>query len=429
MEPATIDRRGLERLEVEIEQRYGLAEIDEDDDAPAKRRSEKAARVDSEALDAGAATGTATLQRSDIPHEHAVPTPPFWGARVLEKIALKAALGYMNETMLFQVQWGFRKKGRSPEAWKRFVNAEIRPIYRELVARCEAEAILQPQAIYGFWPANSDGDDLVIYEPPGAGGGHLTDTSGERQREGDDRHEGTKARRHEGECAPLARPAGQRGLVARADGERGPLARPSESHGATQPRSDAGPESRKAAAESNAANGDLDPATLTPLLRFRFPRQRKAPYRSLSDFWRPASSGRADVAAFHIVTAGRRVSEVARQWFAENQYQQYLFLHGLGVETAEALAEYIHKQVRMDLGVAERDARELQKLFKQGYQGSRFSFGYPACPNLEDQRAIMQLLRPERIGVTLSEEYQLDPEQSTSAIITAHPAARYFNVR
>jgi 5-methyltetrahydrofolate--homocysteine methyltransferase len=130
-----------------------------------------------------------------------------------------------------------------------------------------------------------------------------------------------------------------------------------------------------------------------------------------------------------VVTAGQKVSEVAREWFANNDYQQYLFLHGLGVETAEALAEYIHKQVRMELGVAQEDAREMRKLFQQGYQGSRYSFGYPACPNLEDQTKLMELLKPERIGITLSDEYQLDPEQSTSAIIAYHPQARYFNVR
>jgi 5-methyltetrahydrofolate--homocysteine methyltransferase len=136
-----------------------------------------------------------------------------------------------------------------------------------------------------------------------------------------------------------------------------------------------------------------------------------------------------DVVAFHIVTAGRQVSDVAREWFRANEYQQYLFLHGLGVETAEALAEYMHKQIRSELGIAGRDARELQMLFKQGYQGSRYSFGYPACPRLEDQRIIMDLLKPERIGIELSEEFQLEPEQSTSAIIAHHPQARYFNVR
>ena len=120
---------------------------------------------------------------------------------------------------------------------------------------------------------------------------------------------------------------------------------------------------------------------------------------------------------------------MAREWFEQNLYRDYLHLHGLGVESAEALAEYIHKQIRMELGIAGADARDVRQLFRQGYQGSRYSFGYPACPALEDQAKLWPLLEPERIGITLSEEFQLDPEQSTSAIITHHPQARYFNVR
>jgi 5-methyltetrahydrofolate--homocysteine methyltransferase len=242
------------------------------------------------------------------------------------------------------VQWGFRKRGRSREEFKRYIDNEVRPIYRNLVERCERESIITPKAIYGYWPCNSDGDDLIIFAPPDDG---------------------------------------------RAS----------------------------------------SPQALREIARFTFPRQRHAPYWCLSDFWRPLSGGVVDVAAFQVVTAGERVSLVAREWFAANEYQQYLFLHGLGVEFAEALAEYIHKQIRMELGVAAQDARDIQKLFQQGYQGSRYSFGYPACPRLEDQGILMERLRPERIGVSLSEEYQLDPEQSTTAIVSIHPQARYFNVR
>ena len=129
------------------------------------------------------------------------------------------------------------------------------------------------------------------------------------------------------------------------------------------------------------------------------------------------------------MTVGPRASDVAAEWFRKDRYRDYLHLHGLGVETAEALAEYLHKQVRMELGISGKDAREIRRLFQQGYQGSRYSFGYPACPNLEDQAKLWPLLEPGRIEVSLSEEYQLDPEQSTSAIITHHPEARYFNVR
>jgi 5-methyltetrahydrofolate--homocysteine methyltransferase len=333
-------RFGLKPLEKEAAERAALAEAE-----VALREAvvagEEASRASMEGLPAVPAL---RAPRSDIGHDHPVPRPPFWGSRVLEKIEQKAALAYINETMLFQVQWGFRKKRRSAEEWQRYVRDEIRPIYRQLVARCEREEILQPQAIYGYWPCNSAGEDLIVFAPP-----------------------------------------------------RGTIDRP-EHHGAE-------------------------------LARFRFPRQAKPPYWCLADFWRPLSSGVVDVAALSLVTAGRRVSDVARQWFEQHEYQQYLFLHGLGVELAEALAEYIHKQVRAELGVAGQDARELHKLFQQGYQGSRYSFGYPACPNLEDQVPLVKLLQAERIGVTLSDEYQLEPEQSTSALVSYHPLARYFNVR
>jgi len=135
-----------------------------------------------------------------------------------------------------------------------------------------------------------------------------------------------------------------------------------------------------------------------------------------------------DVVAFTAVTVGHKVSVVERQWFAENRYSDYLYLHGLGVESAEALAEYIHRQVRAELGIGIEDPREIEKLFHQHYRGSRYSFGYPACPNLEDQEKLVKLLGTERVGITLSEGYQLEPEQSTTALVVHHPQAKYFNV-
>ena len=135
-----------------------------------------------------------------------------------------------------------------------------------------------------------------------------------------------------------------------------------------------------------------------------------------------------DVVAFHLVTMGRRVSERARELFAQNKYQEYFYLHGFGVEMAEALAEMWHQRIREELGIAGDDAADPKGLFDQGYRGSRYSFGYPACPNLEDQKQLFELLEPGRIGVELSEEFQLDPEQSTSAIIVHHPEAKYFSV-
>jgi 5-methyltetrahydrofolate--homocysteine methyltransferase len=276
---------------------------------------------------------------------------------VVEYIEPSAVAAWLNENMLFQVQWGYRKNRRSPEDFKRYINNEVRPILRGLLDRCERDNILKPQAIYGFWPAQADGDSLIIYDP------------NDRSR---------------------------------------------------------------------------------ILETFEFPRMGKPPYWCLSDFFRPVTEPRAsaranvpdsiakdsfgntgefDVAGFMVVTVGRRVSEVAREWFAADRYQDYLHLHGLGVEMAEALAEYIHKQIRMEWGIAGSDAREKQEIFKQRYQGSRYSFGYPACPRLEDQVKLWPLLRPERIGVALSEEFQLEPEQTTTALVVHHPQAKYFNVR
>ena len=274
--------------------------------------------------------------QSNIARDEPVPRPPFWGSRVVERIDPRAAAAYLNENMIFQVQWGYRKNRRSSEEFRKYIDLEVRPIFRNLLDLCERENILQPQAIYGFWPVQSEGDMLIVYDPD------------QREKE---------------------------------------------------------------------------------LLRFDFPRQGKPPYWCLSDFFKSVSTGLHDVAAFMIVTVGRRVSDVAREWFTADRYKDYLHLHGLGVELAEAMAEYIHKQIRVEWGIAGSDAREKQEIFKQRYQGSRYSFGYPACPRLEDQVKLWPLLKPGRIGVELSEEFQLEPEQSTTALIVHHKQAKYFNVR
>ncbi|GMU35825.1 MAG: methionine synthase [Phycisphaerae bacterium] len=308
---------------------------------------------------------------SDISRVEPVPVPPFWGSRVVEHIPVKTVLGWINENMLFQVQWGYRKNRRTAEEFARYVNDVVRPVYRDLVERCEREDILKPQAIYGFWPCQAEGDELVIYDPAGFA------------------------------------PPGRSEL-------------------------DAGTEDRPSIARDRfASRSSTTVAPTGPLreiVRFEFPRQRKAPYWCLADFFRPAESGVYDVIAFHVVTMGRRVSDVAREWFACDRYQDYLHLHGLGVEGAEALAEFIHKQIRAEWGVGDEDAREKQEIFKQRYRGSRYSFGYPACPRLEDQLKLWPLLEPGRIGVTLSEEFQLEPEQTTTALVTHHRQAKYFTV-
>ncbi|MSW02379.1 MAG: methionine synthase, partial [Actinobacteria bacterium] len=161
--------------------------------------------------------------------------------------------------------------------------------------------------------------------------------------------------------------------------------------------------------------------------RFSFPRQSRDRRLCLADFFAPKDSGRIDVVAFHVVTMGNTVSKAANELFAADKYREYLELHGLSVQLTEALAEHWHARVREELSVRNLDSPDLQGILDQGYRGSRYSFGYPACPDIEQQVQLCELLEPERIGVELSEEFQLHPEQSTSAIIVHHPEAKYFN--
>jgi len=163
-------------------------------------------------------------------------------------------------------------------------------------------------------------------------------------------------------------------------------------------------------------------------VRFTFPRQPAGKHLCLADFFASRGSGKKDVVAFHLVTVGRRASEYSHELFKADNYSDYLYFHGLSVESAEALAELWHKRIREGLGIAGADSPDLTRLFKQEYQGSRYSFGYPACPRLEDQEKLFALLNPSRIDVTLTEEFQLEPEQSTSAIIVHHPEAKYFSI-
>jgi 5-methyltetrahydrofolate--homocysteine methyltransferase len=273
------------------------------------------------------------VERARIRRDIAYPEPPFLGPRLVEGIALQTLLPYINETTLFQFQWGYRRKGKSLRDHERFVASEVRPLYHALAKRCADEAILRPAAAYGFWRCVPEGNTLVLLDPASDG--------------------------------------------------------------------------REAA-------------------RFTFPRQNGKKGLCITDFFR--DDGRTDVIALQVVTVGQQASDTAREWFAADRYQDYLHLHGLSVEAAEGLAEYVHRQVRAELGIAGDDAREMRDLLKQGYRGSRYSFGYPACPNLADQELLLALLGAERLGITLSEEHQLWPEQSTSAIVCHHPEAKYCTI-
>ena len=181
---------------------------------------------------------------------------------------------------------------------------------------------------------------------------------------------------------------------------------------------------------ANAEGNDLviwkDESRSSEWMRFAFPRQRKEPWLCIADFFRPVGSGEEDFASFMLCTIGARTSEEAARLFAEDQYKQYLFLHGLSVEMAEATAEYWHRRVREELGFADEDGPTLNGLFRQQYRGGRYSWGYPACPDLTDNAKVVELLGGDRIGVTVSEGFQLNPEQTTDAIICHHPEAKYF---
>jgi 5-methyltetrahydrofolate--homocysteine methyltransferase len=181
---------------------------------------------------------------------------------------------------------------------------------------------------------------------------------------------------------------------------------------------------------ANAEGNDLiiwkDESRTAEWMRFTFPRQRKEPWLCIADFFRPSDSGEEDFASFMLCTIGHRASEEAARLFAENEYQNYLFLHGLSVEMAEATAEYWHHRIRQELGFAGEDGPSLAGLFRQTYRGGRYSWGYPACPDLTDNAKVVELLGGERVGVTVSEGFQLHPEQTTDAIICHHPEAKYF---
>ncbi len=274
------------------------------------------------------------LKRAELAKQTQVPTPPFFGARVIDNIPVKALIPYLNEQMLFTFHWGFKKAGKSLEEYWKWVETDVKPILNRLLAECEVENILQAKAAYGYFKCAAEGNNLLIF-----------DESGEKQ------------------------------------------------------------------------IGQLD-----------LPRQDKDGGICVADFFREVDSGERDVLAMQVVTAGQKVADVARDWFAQNRYQDYLYLHGLGVEIAEAAAEYTHKKIRAELGFGHEDDRDIKKLLKQGYRGSRYSFGYPACPRLEDQKLLLELLGAEKIGIELSEEFQLHPEQSTSAIVVHHPQAKYFNI-
>jgi 5-methyltetrahydrofolate--homocysteine methyltransferase len=177
-----------------------------------------------------------------------------------------------------------------------------------------------------------------------------------------------------------------------------------------------------------ATDGGSGEATGTERMRFRFPRQARDRHLCLSDFIKNRETAEVDVLPFQLVTMGSKIAEEANRLYKNNQYRDYLELHGLSVQLTEALAEFWHSRIRSELGFSGEDPSDVDGLFKLEYRGARYSFGYPACPDLEDRIKLVELLQPGRIGVELSDELQLHPEQSTDAMILHHPEAKYFSV-
>ncbi|MEO1716045.1 MAG: methionine synthase [Planctomycetota bacterium] len=280
-------------------------------------------------------SGVLITERSDVEADIEVPVAPFFGTRVVEGIELDDVYPYINPTALFRTQWQFKKGSMPEDEYQARLEDEIIPVFDRLKSWCKDNKVLNPRVVYGYFPVNSSGNDLIVYD----------------------------AEDHDKEIE-----------------------------------------------------------------RFTFPRQNGKKRLCIADFFKSTESGEKDVLGLSCVTVGRKVSEEGKKLFDADEYTEYLYLHGMGVETAEALAEMWHKRIRQELGIAGDDSPKIRQLFTQKYRGSRYSPGYPACPDMSDQDIIWRLIQPERIGCVLTENWQIDPEQSTSAFVVHHPEAKYFNV-
>jgi len=314
--------------------------------AERKARHERSLRIAEKRKAATAVEDAAVVipTRSDVAVDNPVPTPPFWGSRVVKGIALADYSSMLDERATFMGQWGLRgSKGGNGPSYEELVEKEGRPRLRYWLDRLHTEKVLQAAVAYGYFPCVSEGEEVVVLAEP-----------------------------------------------------------------------------------------DIDAPEVA---RFSFPRQRRDRHLCLADFYRPRSSGEVDVIGFTVVTMGQRIADFANELFAANAYRDYLEVHGLSVQLTEALAEFWHQRIRSELvfadgsSAAADDADDVEKFFDLEYRGARYSFGYPACPDLTEQTKVVTLLDPSRIGVELSEEYQLHPEQSTSALVAHHPEAKYFAAR
>ena len=275
------------------------------------------------------------------------PTPPFWGTKILQpdEIPIEEVFPYLDLQALFVGQWQFRKpKEQSREEYDAFLAEKVYPILAEWKAKVVEENSLHPTVIYGYFPCQSEGNSVHIYDPE---------------------------------------------IISQNDGKI--------------------------------------PDGLEPVVTFDFPRQKSGRRRCIADFFAPKESGITDVFPMQAVTVGEVATEYAKKLFEGDLYLPYLYYHGIAVQTAEALAEWTHGRVRRELGFGDQEPDNIREILQQRYQGSRYSFGYPACPNMLDQYKQLELLQTDRINLFMDESEQIYPEQSTTAIITYHPAAKYFS--
>jgi 5-methyltetrahydrofolate--homocysteine methyltransferase len=275
------------------------------------------------------------------------PTPPFWGTKILQpdEIPIEEVFPYLDLQALFVGQWQFRKpKEQSREEYDAFLAEKVYPILAEWKAKVVEENSLHPTVIYGYFPCQSEGNSVHIYDPE---------------------------------------------IISQNDGKI--------------------------------------PDGLEPVVTFDFPRQKSGRRRCIADFFAPKESGITDVFPMQAVTVGEVATEYAKKLFEGDLYLPYLYYHGIAVQTAEALAEWTHARVRRELGFGDQEPDNIREILQQRYQGSRYSFGYPACPNMLDQYKQLELLQTDRINLFMDESEQIYPEQSTTAIITYHPAAKYFS--
>jgi 5-methyltetrahydrofolate--homocysteine methyltransferase len=318
-----------------------VAEVAQTQRQRAARR--KQLRIESEKKFGHIIAGDAKSEPA-VARDNPVPTPPFWGGVVVKAISPRQIFAFINKTALFTGQWGFKQKGMSRESFEKLIADEAAPVMESLKRRAVEERLIEPKVVYGYFPVQSAGDEVIVYEPKDFAAGSLMPRDKPRER-----------------------------------------------------------------------------------ARFAFPRQSGRRRLCIADFFRSTESGQFDVLGLQLVTVGQRATEVAETLRLANNYKEYLYVHGFGVESAEALAEYWHKYMRQELGFGAEDASSIEALFHQEYRGSRYSFGYPACPNLEDRAKIVELLDAGAIGVELSENFMLVPEQSTDALVVHHPQAKYFD--